>query len=173
MCNCVLQIDLSTKVWNKWFQGNYRCIKLHWFPISAALSTDRRLHVLFFTDSFHGWPLGDWPPVFDLQLSGLQGHLPISRYNGSPCGGHCRCHRLLHFDTGGRTVGRPEIPRGDGQRKCDAGGEEYRHPGGSVHYDRSVLMPVTNNIVSKTVVWFVGIASSACLLKYNLKPWYV
>lgn len=67
-------------------------------------------------------------------------------------------------------MGRPEIPRGDGQRKCDAGREEYRHPGGSVHYDRSVLMSVTNNIVSKTVVWFVGIASSACLLKYNSKP---
>lgn len=56
-----MQIDLSKKIWNKWFQGNYRCIKLQWFPISAVLSTDRRLHVLFFRDSFHGWPLGDWP----------------------------------------------------------------------------------------------------------------
>lgn len=32
--------------------------------ISAVHSTDRRLHFLFFTESFHGWPLSGWLLLF-------------------------------------------------------------------------------------------------------------
>lgn len=166
-----MQIDLSKKFWNKWFQGDYRCIKLHYFPISAVLSTDSRLLVLFFTESFHGWPLGGWPPVLDLQLSGLQGHLPISLYHGSPCGGYRRSHRLLPVDSGGGPLGGSEIPGGDRQRECDAGREEYWHPGRGVHYDRSVLMTVTNNIVcvdvSKTVAWSVQFVACSIMVMFS------
>lgn len=62
-------------------------------------------------------------------------------------------------------MGGSEIPGGDGQRECDAGREEYWHPGGGVYYDRSVLMTITNNTVcvdvSKTVAWSIQIVAGS------------
>lgn len=65
VCNCVFQIDWTRNFGiNGFTEITGLLVMLVSHIISAVHSTDRRLHFLFFTESFHGWPLGGWLLLF-------------------------------------------------------------------------------------------------------------